>query len=235
MKNIIVVGSEGEIGNAVKEIYSSQNLLCLDYNIEKTTHEKNCTCMKFDSTSEKDIEHISKFLNENRISIDGIIYLAGVNTMAGFYDINKLDWHTTMEVNTAGLLFCLKGWYDYFSEKTSIVCIASQNGIVGHEDRIAYGPAKAALIQLVKNLTMDFSKDRTRDIRINSISPTYLLTKKNHHYFSTLPGKKLINRIPYRKLTTPQEVSQVIEFLMSEASIAIRGQNIVMDYGYTIV
>jgi enoyl-[acyl-carrier-protein] reductase (NADH) len=48
-------------------------------------------------------------------------------------------------------------------------------------------------------------------------------------------GNKLFKKIPYRKFVKISDVTNVILFLMSDKSDAIRGQNIVVDYGYTIV
>ncbi|AVP44532.1 TPA: SDR family oxidoreductase [Bacillus thuringiensis] len=48
-------------------------------------------------------------------------------------------------------------------------------------------------------------------------------------------GNKLLEKIPYREFVEISDVTNVILFLMSDKSDAIRGQNIVVDYGYTIV
>lgn len=48
-------------------------------------------------------------------------------------------------------------------------------------------------------------------------------------------GNKLLKKIPYREIVRISDVTNVILFLMSDKSVAIRGQNIVVDYGYTIV
>ncbi|WP_062051485.1 SDR family oxidoreductase [Bacillus sp. JCM 19034] len=155
--------------------------------------------------------------------------------MRSFFTATTDSLKETFEINVFGIVLFLKRMYSLFSEKVSIVCVASQNGIVGHEDRIDYGPSKAAIIQLVKNLTIDFANYSNKDMKVNCVSPTYVVTEENKAYFDSFPGAEMVNRIPYKKLVTPKEVSNVIEFLMSEKSDAIRGQNIVIDYGYTII
>ncbi|MCE5170617.1 SDR family oxidoreductase [Paenibacillus profundus] len=236
MKTFVIIGSEGEIGAEVKRVYHHIRTICLDKNIEEAVKvEGNRIYMNFDVTSKESIDRVASYLHHHSITIDGIIYLAGINYMTNFYDVNYADWANSLDINAAGFLFCLKGWYDLFSQQIAIVCIASQNGVIGHENRVSYGPSKAALIQLVKNLTVDFSQDQNKDIKINSISPTYVLSEKNKAYFETMEGKKLIKRIPYKKLIHSTDVAAVIKFLMSDESKAIRGQNIIVDYGYTIV
>uniref|UniRef100_UPI0003789EDF SDR family oxidoreductase n=1 Tax=Streptococcus mutans TaxID=1309 RepID=UPI0003789EDF len=48
-------------------------------------------------------------------------------------------------------------------------------------------------------------------------------------------GQRLRTRIPYRRFVDLEDVSYSIRFLLSDQSKSIRGQNLVLDYGYTIV
>lgn len=236
LKNIIIIGSEGIIGQAVRDTFKDYFQVCIDKSLgEEMVENSNSIQLSYDITSEQDLNKIYEVIKGKNLNIDGVIYLAGVNYMRNFFTSTTDSWQETFDINLFGIVKFLKRIYNLFSEKISIVCVASQNGIVGHEDRVDYGPSKAAIIQLVKNLTVDFAKYSNKDIKINCVSPTYVLTEENKEYFDSFPGKRLINRIPYKKLVTPTEVSNVIEFLTSDKSDAIRGQNIVIDYGYTIV
>lgn len=176
----------------------------------------------------------SDFLKEDAGGIDALVYLPGVNFMSDFFSVTQEKWESTFEINVAAFLFVVKQLYEVFNDTVSIVCIASQNGVVAHEDRVAYGTSKAALIHLVKNLTIEFSRIKSKDIRVNAVSPGYILEEKSEKYFNTTKGKRLINRIPYKKLVEARDVADTIKFLLSNKSKAIRGQNIVLDYGYSL-
>lgn len=236
MKNIVIIGAKGTIGQVVMSTFKDY----FQIRIDKSYVEEFCENTRYiqiscDITSEAGLRQVYEVIEEKKLSIDGVIYLAGINNMQSFFTSTTTSWNETFEVNLFGIVKFLKRIYYFFSEKVSIVCIASQNGIVGHENRIDYGPSKAAIIQLVKNLTIDFSKYSNKDIKVNCVSPTYVFTEENKVYYESFPGVELVNRIPLKKLVTPLEVANVIEFLMSEKSDAIRGQNIVIDYGYTII
>lgn len=236
MKTYIIVGSEGEMGQAVQELFALDRVICLDVKAADSIDPAGRRIsMAFDVTRKQDIDKVAAFLDTHGMTVDGLVYLAGINNRTNFYDATADDWSMTMDINAAGFLFCMKGWYDCFSAAASVVCVASQNGVVGHEDRISYGPSKAALIHLVKNMSVDLSRDEDKDIQINCVSPSYVITERNKSFFDSLEGQKLIRRIPYRRLITVRDVVNVIRFLTSDASRAIRGQNIVVDYGYTIV
>ncbi|MCY7810428.1 SDR family NAD(P)-dependent oxidoreductase [Bacillus spizizenii] len=234
MKNLLITGANGYIGKGlVNMLDKTYNIIGIDKNKSNISNYDNVQCL--DMTKENDINYLYDYLLDADIKLDGIVHAAGVNTMSNFYDIQEKQWNTTFDVNVKAFLFMLKILYPIFSEKMSIVTVASQNGVVAHEDRIAYGASKAALIQLVKNLSIDFLKDKSKDIKINSVSPSYVINESNEAFFDTVQGKKLIKKIPYNKLVNINDVCNAIEFLLSDKSEAIRGQNIIIDYGYTIV
>ncbi|MBX5320326.1 SDR family oxidoreductase [Staphylococcus caprae] len=139
-----------------------------------------------------------------------------------------------MDINLTSVYIALKVMHPYLNTTPSIVVLASQNGVVGHEDRIDYGSSKSALIHLVKNLSLDFAKYSNKDIKINALSPTYIANESNENYFNGMKGKKLINNIPYKKILQIEDVVKGIEFLLSDSSKSMRGQNLILDYGYTI-
>ncbi|WP_042142086.1 SDR family oxidoreductase [Paucisalibacillus sp. EB02] len=236
MGNIVIIGSEGTIGQAVRNTLKDHFQIRIDKSFKEEIFEGNQAIqLSYDITSETELDKVYEVIKEKNLSIDGVIYLAGVNYMRNFFTSTADSWQETFDINLFGIVKFLKRVYNLFSDKVSVVCVASQNGIVGHEDRVDYGPSKAAIIQLVKNLTVDFATYSNKDFKINCVSPTYVITEENKVYFESFPGVKLVNRIPYKKLVTPIEVANAIEFLMSEKSDGIRGQNIVIDYGYTVV
>lgn len=236
MKNMIILGSEGYLGKTVQKHFSGKyNLICLDEKFKKNTIDINTMSFKCDMTNKDTYCELFSLLEENSFKVDAIVNLVGINSLSSFYDISKETWNHTMETNLSSFLFFLKDIYKFLNASVSIVAIASQNGIVAHENRIDYGTSKAALIHLIKNLTIDFLQDKEKDIKINCISPTYIKNESNEQYFSTPEGKKLLKKIPYKRLLDNEDVVNTIEFLISDKSRAIRGQNIIIDYGYTIV
>lgn len=236
MKNIIVIGANGQIG--LEYIKNSNNyIIAIDQEIDllKRLNKKNLINFRLDITMNKEFNIIESFLQENNVLIDAILFSQGVNPINNFFTATIEDFNSTLEVNLNSIFISLKRLYPYFNQKVSIVTIASQNGVVGHEDRIDYSTSKAAVIHMMKSLTLDFAKYSSKDIKINAISPGYIITPKSESFFSTIKGEKLKRRIPYNSLVTLQDVLNSIDFLLSDKSNAIRGQNIVIDYGYTIM
>ncbi|CEP43290.1 short-chain dehydrogenase/reductase SDR [[Clostridium] sordellii] len=234
-KNILILGANGFVGKMLpKEAFD--NYICVDKTY-KTEREKkgNYHYIKCDISKKEECNKLLEILKEIDISFEAVVNLVGINKRMNFYNISEDIWEETFNTNVKGILFLLKRLYPFLGDKVSIINVASQNGIVAHEDRIDYGPSKAALIQLTKNLSIDLLKDKSKDIKVNSISPSYIINDSNKDFFDTYEGKKMINKIPYKKLVEVDDVVNLIMFLLSDNSKAIRGQNIVIDYGYTIV
>ncbi|MCH5379281.1 SDR family oxidoreductase [Limosilactobacillus reuteri] len=169
------------------------------------------------------------------MNFSSILFTSGVNYMNDIFSLSIEEWENTYNINLKSVVFILKELLNYMSNTTSIVLIASQNGVVAHEKRIDYGTSKSALIQLAKNLSLDFTNIKDKDIRINCLSPSYIENQNNQKYLNSAIGKKLLQKIPYKKFITLTDTSDTIDFLLSPKSKALRGQNLILDYGYTIV
>lgn len=234
-KVAIILGADGYLG---KELIHQdfETIICIDKNYNAwSTHDGNKIFYNADISKKDERDQLVFDLTEKEIVIDVIVNLVGINNQKNFFNITESEWNDTFFINIKSIVFFLKSVYTLFAEKVAIVNIASQNGIVAHENRIAYGPSKAALIQLTKNLSIDFINDKTKDIKVNCISPSYILNDSNKEFFQSFEGKRLIKRIPYKKMVTVSDVIATIMFLISSKSDAIRGQNIIIDYGYTII
>lgn len=233
-RNLLLIGSESYVCRDYINRFSNQydNIVGIDIAPKSSNldiylsvdfRKKNCFRM---------IEH---FLESISVSFSQIIFASGVNYINNIFDVTLYDWDTTFEINIRSIVFTLKSCFDYFQSSVSIALLSSQNGIVGHESRIDYGPSKSALIQLAKNLSVDYSSLKNMDVRVNCISPSYIINESNKYFLSTHAGKKLLRRIPYSKFVTLEDVSNSLNFILGKESRAIRGQNIVIDYGYTII
>ncbi|NEY21712.1 SDR family oxidoreductase [Bacillus ginsengihumi] len=230
----LVVGSSGQLASEYINKCNYETIIGVDISNSSQIKNSKFHYLPVNVTKEEEIHKLVTFLEENSIILNKILFCVGVNKLHNFFSSTIEDFEETISVNFISVYKILKNIYNSLSEKTSIVLVASQNGVVGHIDRIDYGPSKAALIHLVKNLSLDFAEYSSKDIKVNAISPGYIVNSKNHDFFNTSKGKKLISKIPYRKLVTNTDVINTIDFLFSEKSNAIRGQNIVVDYGFTI-
>ena len=114
----------------------------------------------------------------------------------------------------------------------SFVYISSITGIVSRPGLTAYSASKGAVISAVKSMALELAPKR---IRVNSISPGTVLTPLIKDFINRLEPDKRIQRLSEYPLGlgNPEDIANMVVFLLSERSKWITGTNIVIDGGYT--
>jgi NAD(P)-dependent dehydrogenase (short-subunit alcohol dehydrogenase family) len=111
----------------------------------------------------------------------------------------------------------------------SIVSISSISGRRGAPRRALYAATKAALDGMTRALAMEYG---SRGIRANAVAPGVVDTDLWHENLAK-PGvaDAVLEVIPTRRVSTPEEVADTVVFLASDASRAITGEIISADGG----
>jgi Tropinone reductase 1 len=112
----------------------------------------------------------------------------------------------------------------------AVVNMSSVAGMTHVPSGAPYAMSKAALLQLTRNLALEWADDH---IRVNAISPWYTrtpLTKEVLEDQERLPG--ILERTPLNRVAEPQEIATVAAFLCMPAASYITGQCIVVDGGF---
>lgn len=112
----------------------------------------------------------------------------------------------------------------------SIVNVASVLGIraIGH--LAPYAAAKAGLINLGRDLCVDYAAN---GIRVNALAPGYFITEMNDEWLKTPAGERLRNRIPAKRFGDPAELDGALVYLVSDASRYMNGNLVTVDGGHT--
>lgn len=232
--NLLLIGSESQICKGFLKSYSKKFNKIVGIDLPEKSSNLT-TYLSVDFRQDISFKKIADFLEDLNLTFSNIVFTPGINYMNDTFGVTLRDWDNTFNINVRAALFSIKAIHRYLSDEASIVLIASQNGVVAHEKRIDYGPAKSALIHLAKNLSIDYARIENKDIRVNTISPSYIMNEGNRDLLSSSFGKRLLTKIPYKKFVTVEDVNQAMYFLLSKNSRAMRGQNLILDYGYTIV
>ena len=123
----------------------------------------------------------------------------------------------------------------------SIINMSSIHGILAGFGMGAYNTVKAGMLNLTRNMAMDYGH---QGIRVNAICPGFILTEKQEELLSN-PDHPRHDHFRYKLLTTPivyplgragrtDEVAQACLFLASDASSFITGVTLPVDGGHTI-
>jgi NAD(P)-dependent dehydrogenase (short-subunit alcohol dehydrogenase family) len=95
----------------------------------------------------------------------------------------------------------------------------------------AYGSAKAGVLMLSKGAAVEYAK---QNIRINCVIPGVVDTPRNR----TLPpewSRGLLRHTPMGRMARPEEISNAVVFLASDAASFITGTSLVVDGGFTAI
>jgi len=110
-----------------------------------------------------------------------------------------------------------------------ILNLSSIIGIRGYRGLAVYAATKAGLDGITRALARELGPRR---ITVNSVAPGYLETDMTHGLGDTQRAQ-IVKRTPLGRLGTPEDVTGIIHFLLSDAAEFITGQTIVVDGGIT--
>ncbi len=201
----------------------------------KKINNKNIEYYKLDSTSEKNIKSLSRFILKKYKRLDVLVNCVGICFNKEAEKVKKKEWDKVINININSMFYVCKEFGKIFikQKKGTIVNIGSNSGLIVDkpQPQASYNASKAAVHQLTKSLACEWSK---YNIRVNAIAPGYvatemtLLGRKKPHWF-----KYWIEMTPMKRLAEPSEIASVALFLASESSSYCTGSIISVDGGYT--
>lgn len=191
--------------------------------------------LRLDVTATSDIGGFMDALVEEAGGIDLLVNNAGVNVPKPALDLTDEDWDTVFDTNLKGSFFLTTALARHWVDRGSpgaIVNVASQAGIVGIEERAAYGTSKSGLIHITKILALEWAP---AGIRVNAVAPTFVRTELTASTLSRPEwAAELLSRIPIGRFGEPEDIVGAVAFLLSDAASLITGHTLTIDGGYTI-
>lgn len=163
--------------------------------------------------------------------LDTIISNAGTSRRGALLQQSLDNWDYIFAVNArATWLLAQASFPALASVKGSLVAVASIAGIEPNPGTGFYSASKAALLNLVAQLALEWSNE---GVRINAVSPGVTLTNLNRSSYDDVALKtKREGFIPLRRFAEPEEIAGAIAFLASDAAAFFQGQNVVVDGGF---
>jgi enoyl-[acyl-carrier protein] reductase III len=118
-------------------------------------------------------------------------------------------------------------------DRGTIVAVSSLGAVRAIPNYAAVGASKAALESLVRHLAVELAP---RNINVNVVSAGVVDTDALKHF----PNRDSLlehsrQRTPAGRLTTPEDVANVVYFLCTSLAEMIQGQTLIVDGGYSIL
>ena len=185
-----------------------------------------CDVMNYQDLREK--------LNKIKI-IDILVNNAGTNIPEPFEKIKQSSMNYLVDLNLKAAFnvaqLVVKKMIKNKKRSGSIINMSSQLGHVGMIGRNVYNMTKFGIEGLTKGMGVELAK---KNIRVNSIAPTFVETPMVKKFFKNNKFKKLVlGKIPMGKVATESDIATSVCFLASSASSMITGASIIIDGGWT--
>jgi glucose 1-dehydrogenase len=164
--------------------------------------------------------------------LDGVVSNAGINRPGALVEYAVEDWDRMFAVNTRATWLLARAAYPALrASGGAIVAVASMSGGHPHAHLAAYGPSKAALIMLVGVLAQELGP---AGIRVNTVSPGMVHTGMSARVYAD-PDLVAARRalVPLGRIATPEDVADVIAFLLGPDARYVTGHDLVVDGGVT--
>jgi NAD(P)-dependent dehydrogenase (short-subunit alcohol dehydrogenase family) len=147
-------------------------------------------------------------------------------------DTTEDEWDLTMRTNLDAVFWACRAAMPHLvaSGNASIISTASVLGLIGSEGYAAYGPAKAGLVALMRQIATEYGPA----VRANVIAPGSIDTPRFRKVAETMPEgfvAGLERTIPLHRLGTAEDVSGIALFLASDLSAYVTGAVVPADGG----
>lgn len=184
-----------------------------------------------DVSKAADRKKIVSAIEERWGALDVLVNNAGTNVRKKIEEYTEEEIRHVMEVNLFAAVELCRQCLHYLRLGTgaSVINISSVSGMVDTRSGAPYSMTKAALIQLSRNLAVEWAE---HDIRVNTVSPSYTDTPLTETILKNPDRLQIIiDRTPMKRVAQPEEVAPVVAFLAMDKASYITGQNIATDGG----
>ncbi len=228
MKNILLFGGSKGIGKACINKYKTSNKI-ISIQRSRLINKKNITYIEFDLKNTQKINELIKQIKQKFKTVDYIIFNASHYDLTNIVDINYEKIIDVFNTNLFSYMLVLKDLGSVLNKDSSIVFISSTAPRSNPFGSSLYAPTQAALECFAKVA----AKELAPKTRVNIIAPGPINTSLLHENLKAQGIKKnvIINSILLKRLGEPEDIVDLIDFLLSIKSKHITGQIISINGG----
>ena len=185
---------------------------------------------KADVSKEAEVDKMVNKIEEKLGGVDILINNAGIDLPNMFHLKTAEQFRKVLDVNVVGAYNCANRVYMHMLENKygKIINISSTNGINTYYPMcFDYDASKAALISLTHNLAIQFAPY----VNVNAIAPGFIGTAKELEGYDEQFLKEEVEKILLNRYGEPEEVADLVEFLISDKAKYINNSVIRIDGG----
>lgn len=249
-KVVIITGGGSGLGRAAADSIAAQGgkLVLVDMNKESLEASKNEILADFPDTSikiveanvtdEEQVKNYVQFTLDTFGKIDGFFNNAGIEGKQNLTeDYGSDEFEKVVSVNLNGVFYGMKHVLKVMKEQGygSIVNTASVGGIRGVGNQSGYAASKHGVVGLTRNSGIEYGQ---YGVSINAIAPGAIMTPMVEGSLKQMAGddweaagKEFVSVNPMKRFGKPEEVGNLVAFLLSDAAKFINASVIPIDGG----
>lgn len=247
-KRAIVTGAASGIGLAIVQLLRARDaqVVMADVNEASLKEQAEKIGAKYyvaDLSKREGNKGLADYALEAFGGVDVLVNVAGIQTVSPIADFNEDRWDFMINLMLTSPFQLMKYVWPSMKENQwgRIININSIHGLVASEFKSAYVSAKHGLMGLTKVAALEGAPD---GITVNSICPSYVRTplvdKQIHDQAvnhgipeSEVVSKIMLQKAAIKKMLTPENVAELVEFLCTDTAAMMTGTAFTIDGGWT--
>ena len=232
-KKILITGASRGIGKDIALKAKEKGYKVLGTSTTKEgvelINENGIQGLQLNLSKQESIESFIKILIQEHADIDVLVNNAGITKDNIVLRMTEDEWMDVLNVNLNGAFKISKIVLKFMIKKRwgRIINITSTSASTGNRGQANYAAAKAGVEAFSKSLAKEVG---SRGITVNAIAPGYIQTDMTE-VINEKVKEEILSQIPLARFGKPKEISQLVDFLISDEASYITGQTIHVNGG----
>jgi NAD(P)-dependent dehydrogenase (short-subunit alcohol dehydrogenase family) len=242
-KRVIVTGASAGIGRATALAFVREGAVVAIADKDQAAGEQvaaearraggKAEAIRTDVAREAEVRALIEAVLRRWGGLDVLVNNAGIYHQADAVETPEAVWNEVLAVNLTGAFLCTKHAVPAMARGGVIVNVASEAGLVGIRNQVAYNVSKGGLLSLTRSCAVDFAP---RGIRVNCVCPgttdTPLVRAAVGRAADPGAARRALEEIrPLARLGEPEEIAAAILYLAAAGYAT--GAVLSVDGGYT--
>ena len=241
-KVAVVTGGSRGIGRAIIMALAEPNLTVVFNHFDppedaaadetiKMAREKGCEIegVRLDVSNHQAVQEFINNVVERHGRIDVLVNNAGITRDTLLLRMKEADWDAVLAVNLKSVFNCTQAAVRFMTKQRygRVVNIASVVGAMGNAGQANYAASKAGIMGFTKSVAREVA---SRNITVNAVAPGFIETEMTAKLSDKVKEAFLL-QIPLGRAGKPDDVAQLVKFLVSDDASYITGQIIHLNGG----
>lgn len=201
------------------------NVAILDLESQEEEHDSNLLVIRGDTGTEEDVAEAVQKTIETFGRLDAVVNNAGIGITRPMEKLTLDEWNRVIGTNLTGTFLCSKHAAPHLRKSGgAIVNIASTRARQSEAHTEAYSASKGGIVALTHAMAVSLGPE----IRVNCISPGWIETDPD-----AVHSEEDENQHPCGRVGVPDDIADMVAYLLSDKAGFITGQDFAIDGGMT--